>query len=474
MSGIAYDRKMSDIEGMMWRLERDPALSSTFSNISILDRAPDFDRFRRRMERAAMVVPRLHQVVRSAPANLAPPTWVDDTDFDLDRHVRRIVLEESADERALLDLASTITAEPLDRSRPLWQFTVVDGLPDGRSALIQKMHHTIADGESGVQLSLEYLDFSCDALDATMPDPDSLDARRELLGDDARDVLDEPVHDAVSDAVGDVVNASMRIPRGIARQVHELLADPAGIPRAGIAAADTLRSIVGQLADTDTARSPLWRERSLGRHLEIASAPFRPTKDAATALGGTLNTAFMTVAADAVSRYHVELGAPVDELRASMAVSTRTQGSGANAFSLVRILVPTQEMAIDERFRLIQEAIDHGVEASRSASLDALAALASTLPTAVVTRLARRQARTIDFATSNVKGSPIPVYVAGAKMLANHAIGPLSGVAFNLTLISYLGRLDMGINTDSAAVTRPDLMRRFVGESVDALVGVAR
>jgi diacylglycerol O-acyltransferase len=461
MSGIVYDRKMSDAEGLMWRLEKDPHLSSTFANISILDRAPDFDLFRRRMERTAMVIPRLRQVVRGVPGNLAPPTWVDDSDFDIDRHVRRVALPKPADERTLLDLATIITADPFDRVRPLWQFTIVEGLRGGRAALIQKLHHTIADGESGVQLSLEFLDFERDAIPPPMPDADTVDAADELADDDAAEV------------VRDFLAATFRLPIGVVRQMRELLDNPSQIPDAGAAAADTLRGIVGQLGDTDEARSPLWTERSLGRHLEVASAPFRPTKDASKALRGTLNTAFLTIATEAVSRYHIELGGPVDALRASMAISTRTDDSGANAFSLVRMLVPTGEMAIDERFRAIQVATDEAVESSRSASLDALAAFASTLPTSVVTRLARQQAHTVDFATSNVKGSPIPMYVAGAKLLSNHAVGPLSGVAFNLTLLSYLGRLDMGLNTDSAAVTEPALLSRFIADAVDDLVRYA-
>ena len=461
MSGIVYDRKMSDTEGLMWRLEKDPHLSSTFANISILDRAPDFDLFRRRMERAAMVIPRLHQVVRSVPGNLAAPTWADDSDFDIDRHVRRVALPKPADERALLDLATIITADPFDRVRPLWQFTIVEGLRGGRAALIQKLHHTIADGESGVQLSLEFLDFERDAVPPPMPDFGVVDAADEHADDDAAEV------------VRDFLAATLRLPLGVVRQMRELLDNPSQIPDAGAAAADTLRGIVGQLGDTDGARSPLWTERSLGRHLEVASAPFRPTKDASKALGGTLNTAFLTIATEAVSRYHVELGGPVDELRASMAISTRTDDSGANAFSLVRMLVPTSDMPIDERFRAIQAATDEAVESSRSASLDALAGFASTLPTSVVTRLARQQAHTVDFATSNVKGSPIPMYVAGAKLLSNYAVGPLSGVAFNLTLLSYLGRLDMGLNTDSAAVTEPALLRGFITDAIDDLVRFA-
>lgn len=461
MSGIAYDRQMSDAEGLMWRLESDPHLSSTFAAITMLDRAPDFEQFRQRMERASLVMPRLRQTVRTVPGNLAPPTWIADSDFDLDHHVRRVELPDGSDERALLDLASLITAAPFDRSRPLWEFTIIEGLAGGRAALIQKMHHTIADGESGVKLSLEYMDFERDAPARDLPNPDQNADAAEQLEDDATEV------------VRDLLAATLRLPLGVARQVRDLLADPSQIASATSSAADTVRSLVTQLGDTDGARSPLWSDRSLERHLETASAPFRPTKNAATALGGTLNTAFMTIAADAVSRYHVELGSPIDEMRASMAISTRTDDSGANAFSLVRMLVPTGEMPIDERFVAIHEATDAAVTASKGASLDGLAALATALPTSVVTRLARQQAQTIDFATSNVKGSPFPMFVAGAQILSNHAIGPLSGVAFNLTLLSYNGQLDMGLNTDSAAVKEPALLRRFLAEAIDDFVAFA-
>ena len=85
-----FDRAMSDAEGLMWRLEKDPHLSSTFGTVMLLDRPPDFDAFRRRMDRTALAIPRLRQRVLPAPANLSTPTWVDDPDFDVDYHVRHI------------------------------------------------------------------------------------------------------------------------------------------------------------------------------------------------------------------------------------------------------------------------------------------------------------------------------------------------------------------------------------------------
>jgi WS/DGAT/MGAT family acyltransferase len=453
-----FDRKMSDAEGLMWRLEKDPHLSSTFAAVTILDRPPDFDRLRARMERAVHVVRRLGQRVQPMPANLTAPTWVDDTNFDLRFHVRHLALPKPGTMRQLLDLASLIACDPFDRTRPLWQFVVVDGLRGGKSALIEKLHHTITDGEGSVKLSLQFLDFERDA-----PDPPPLDATELEDGEPA------PA-DSNGDLFRDLLAGSMRMPLGLLRQIKDLLSDPTGIPDAGSAAADTVRGIMSQLNDTERARSPLWTERSLKRRMEVLRAPFDETRAAAKRLGGTLNTAFLTAAAEAAGRYHQRMGSVVEELRASMAISTRAEGSGSNAFSLARMLVPTGDMPIAERFTWIQAAAGAARESNATASLETLAAVASTLPTSLITRLARQQAQTVDFATSNVRAAPVPLYVAGAQILENYAVGPLAGVAYNLTLLSYNHSLDMGVNIDTAAVTKPELLRECLEKAFADLI----
>jgi hypothetical protein len=260
------------------------------------------------------------------------------------------------------------------------------------------------------------------------------------------------------------------LPLGLLRQVKDLLSDPTGLPDAGSAAADTVRSVVSQLGDTEQARSPLWTERSLGRRIETLRVPFGATKDAAKRLGGSLNTAFVTAAAAAAGSYHDQMGSPVDELRTSMAISTRTASSGSNAFTLARMLVPTAPMAIGDRFAAIHQAAESARSSSGSASLETLAAVAASLPTSFVTRLARQQAQTVDFATSNVRGAPMPMYIAGAQLLENYPIGPLGGVAFNLTLLSYNHSLDMGVNIDTVAVSDPALLQRCLTEAFDDLL----
>jgi diacylglycerol O-acyltransferase len=451
---------MSDAEGLMWRLEKDPHLSSTFGSVTVLDRPPDFGRLRARMERAVTAVPRLGWRVQPAPANLSAPLWVDDPDFEIDYHVRRVALAKPGTMRQLLDLATLVVVDPFDRTRPLWQFLVVEGLRGGKAALVQKMHHTITDGEGGVQMSLQYLDFERDA-----PDPSPVDR-----SDDGP--VGAPPAPSGAEAVRDLLVVGLRLPIGVVKQVRDLLADPASIPSAGSAAVDAVRGVVTQLADTEQGHSTLWINRSLKRRLEVARAPFRDTKDAAKRLGGTLNTAFLTAATEAASRYHRELGEPVDVLRASMAISTRTDSSGANAFSLARMLVPAGEMPIAERFALIQQLSDAARGGGSGASLGTLAAVAAALPTTLVTRLARQQAQTVDFATSNVRGSPVPMYICGAQLVHNYPMGPLGGVAFNLTLLSYLGSLDMGLNTDTAAVTEPARLAKLIEQSFKDLAKV--
>ena len=126
-----------------------------------------------------------------------------------------------------------------------------------------------------------------------------------------------------------------------------------------------------------------------------------------------------------------------------------------------------------ERFRLIHEATTTAREASATAGLETIAAVAATLPTSLVTRIARSQAQTVDFATSNVRGADFPCYIVGSEIVANYPIGPLGGVAFNLTLLSYRGSLDMGLHVDAVAVEDPALLRACMEDAFAELIDQA-
>jgi diacylglycerol O-acyltransferase len=446
------DRQMSDAEALMWRVEKDPYLASTFGTVTVLDRAPDFDHLRARMESAVHAVPRLGWRVQPNPTGLGAPIWADDPDFDIDLHVRRVALPAPGTRRQLLDLASLFVLDPLDRTRPLWQFLVVEGLEGGKAALVTKMHHTITDGVNGVRMSMQYVDLT---RDATVPAGGKVESH-----DPAPAPSPNPV-----DTVLSYVEATFRLPISVVRQVRELLADPASIPTAGAAAVDGIRGALTQLSETDAARSPLWTGRSMRRRVEVVRTPFQSTRAATKRLGGSLNTAFLTACAEAAHHYHVAKVAPVDELRASMAVSTRTKDSGANAFGLVKLLVPTGEMAITERFERVAEAAATAIKSGGAGSMDTLAVVTSALPTSLLTRVARQQAGSVDFATSNVRTSPIPYFIAGGKALETYAIGPLGGVPFNVTMLSYVKHLDLGINIDTAAVADPPLLAKLLDDA---------
>jgi diacylglycerol O-acyltransferase / wax synthase len=439
------DRRMSDAEALMWRVEKDPFLTSTFGAVTILDRPPDFDRLRSRMESAIHAVPRLGWRVQPNPAGVGAPVWADDPDFDLDLHVRRVALPSPGTRRQLFDLTSLFVLDPLDRARPLWQFLVVEGLEGGRAALLAKLHHTITDGINGVRMAMQYVDLA-------------RDAEAPIGGRVAAHDAAPPPAQTSTDAVRGYLEAAFRLPIGIVRQVRDLLADPASIPSAGVAAIGGIRNALNQLSQSDAARSPLWTARSMRRRLEVVRAPLEPTREAAKRLGGSLNTAFLTACAEAAHRYHVAKEAPVEDLRATMVVSTRTDRSGANAFAVVKLLVPTGEMPIAERFERVAAAAAAATVPAGVTAIGSLAAVTSALPTSLLTRIARQQTHSVDFATSNLRTAPVPVFIAGAEVLENYALGPLAGVAFNVTMLSYAGHLDFGLNIDAAAVEDAPLL----------------
>ncbi len=454
-----FDRRMTEAEALMWHLEKDPFLSSSFASVTILDTAPDFERFTRRMARAVAVVPRLRQRVAPAFGRLIPPAWEDDPDFDLAFHVRRVSLPPPAGEREVLDFAALVLADPVDRTRPLWEFVVVEGLEGGRAALVQKMHHTVTDGEGGVRMSAEFLD-----LERGAPDPPPLAVRADG---------ERPAPGRFG-GLAEVVTGTVKLPLAVARGALGAIRRPGDLPAAGIDAVANAQGLLRQLAVTERAHSPLWTERSLRRRVEVLQVPFDDARAAAKAMGGTLNDLFVAAAARAAGAYHQRLDNPVCDLRASVALSTRsTKSVGGNAFSLARLLVPTDLSEPRATFDAIRDRMG-SVRASRQlGAVDTLAAVINLLPTPVLVGLARQQVSTVDFATSNVRAAPFDLYIAGARILANYAIGPTGGTAFNVTLMSYAGTLDLGVNIDAAAVAEPQLLRDLLEVAFADLISAA-
>ena len=148
-----FDDRMSEADALMWAIESDPFLRSTINSVWVLDRAPDWERFDRKLERCAREIPRLRQRVVSDPLGLAAPRWEIDPDFDVKFHVRRIAAPGDGSERALLDLAQPIGMQAFDRDRPLWELYCVEGLEGGRVGMIMKLHHAVSDGVGLVRMT---------------------------------------------------------------------------------------------------------------------------------------------------------------------------------------------------------------------------------------------------------------------------------------------------------------------------------
>lgn len=457
-------RHLTDVEALMWTLDADPHLTSAFANISLLDRPPDLERFRATMERAVRTVPRLRRRVEGGLAGLTPPRWVDDTELDLDDHVRHLVLDPPGDMRQLLDLATETASAPFPRDRPLWEFLLVEGLADGGGAMIQKLHHTITDGEGGVRMSVEFIDFERDPPPRPEPDP-------VATGDAEGAAPPSPVESAISSLA-----QLTRTPRDLIREAVggavELGAHPTKLVSLPGDAAATARSLARQIGVTGEALSPLWRERTLDRRLELLRIPLAEAKAAASALGGSVNDLFVTGAAGGAGAYHRALDVTVDELRMAMPISTRSdKSSGGNAFAPTRVRVPVDEDP-RRRFREVHDrlGITKGERAVGFAG--AVAGLGNLLPAPVLVRMVRQQTATVDFTTSNVRGAPVPLYIAGAEILGNHPIGPLAGTAWNLTTMSVNGNLDMGLHIDVGAVAEPVLLRTCIEAAFDELLAL--
>jgi WS/DGAT/MGAT family acyltransferase len=470
--------RMSDAEAIMWTVEKDPALRVDFTNVTLLEHAPDARRLRAKVERAVEEIPRLSHRVVTPPLRLAPPEWRPDHDLDLDYHVRTVGVPAPGGLRQLLDLAGTVAAAPLDRSRPLWEFTLAEGLEGGRAALLQKVHHTITDGVGGVRLSMSLLDLEPDPPEPPAPSPLQRIAAEAIAGERAQ-VAADPVNrttpaEVLGDAVTYAVGQQLRRARGGLEAAARTLASPESARRSIANVGRLAGSVRRQLLVTEPSRSDLLRARSLANRFEAYQTPLSKAKAASQALGGSVNDLFVTGVAGALGLYHERMGVPCEELRMAMPISTRGDDEeSANSFTPSRVLVPVQPKDPVARFNIVRERLTETRNEPAVTAAGSLAGLLTLLPTSVLVGVTRSQGRTIDFATSNLRGSPVDLYLAGAPIEANFPMGPRAGCGVNVTLLSYRDSLDMGLNIDPASVSDPATLLDCFDESFGALLDVA-
>ena len=306
---------------------------------------------------------------------------------------------------------------------------------------------------------------------AKAPEPIAVDLRAAIAAAVEADAAD-PQPSLVESAVGTATHLARR-QAGIARRVVGEVAMWGADPRRAVDAVGSVARVVGQLRDQVTGGggsggappaddgepelpggSPLWRNRSRHRHLEVLSFPLDAALAASKGLGGSLNDWFVTGVVNGGVAYHAARGVPLRTLNTSFVVSTRADKAiGGNSFTPTRFAAPAGPMDPAARFRLISDAMaEKRSQVSGAGALSGLAGLANLLPTSLVTSIARRQAAGMDFATSNLRSAKRPYYMSGAEVAESYAFGPLAGTAFNITAMSYAGQFGIGLFMDPTAI----------------------
>ncbi len=438
-----FEHTLGDADALMWSIDRDPALRSTIVTALVLDRAPAWSDVLARLERGTRLIPRLRQRVVEPLLRIGPPAWSADPDFDLAYHARRVRAPKPRSFDTVLEIAATAAMGDFDRARPLWELTLVEGLPEGRAAVVLKVHHSMSDGIGGMKLLLMLFDLEPEPGDPG-PDPEPAVlpsfSRTDLLSHGIEWQARRGAETAASVASG-------------ARDAFRALRDDAlrSIERA----ARTAGSVAKFLAPAPTPMSHVTAPRGLDRRVSVLDLPLDDLKRAAKSAGATLNDAYVAGVLGGLRRYHLARGAgDLDELRMMMPINIRadTAALGGNHFTTARLVVPLAIDDPEERVRELSSRCKRLRAEPAVALSDQLATLLNRLPRRVATAMFASLLKGADFITSNVPGSPFPLYLCGAEVQQMFAFGPLSGSAANVVLVSYCGTCCIGVNTDPRAI----------------------
>jgi diacylglycerol O-acyltransferase / wax synthase len=463
-----FAHHMSDEDALMWNIEKDPILRSTIVAVALFDSVPDWERLRRRIDRTTCFIPRLRQRVVSPPFRIAPPRWTAEPTFDLDFHLRRVRLAGSGTMRALLDALQPIATASFDRARPLWEFTLFEGLdgPDGeRAAFAMKVHHSITDGVGGMELLAHFVDLIPDAAEASVDDVPAA-----LAPEDAR-MLDVVRHSLAHNRRR-AFGIARRVPGAVAHATASAIRNPVG---SASDAVRTTRSIVRTLAPATGPMSPIMIRRGLGRRLEAFDVSLDDLRRVAKASEASLNDVFVAAVVGGVRRYHERHGAAPVELRMTLPINLR-QGdddAGGNRFAPARFPVPTSIDDPRERIAALGALVREWRAEPALQMTSTLAGILNRLPTATTTALFGGMLKCCDFVTTNIPGAPIPVYVAGARVERLYAFAPPAGAAFNVALISHCDTCCIGVVIDTAAVPDHEMLLGCLRTGFDEILALA-
>ncbi|MGP0031659.1 MAG: WS/DGAT/MGAT family O-acyltransferase [Acidimicrobiales bacterium] len=389
------------------------------------------------------LVPRYRQVVRSVPFDLGRPVWVDDPHFNIEYHLRHTALPSPGGEDELRKLVGRVMGQQLDRSKSLWEIWMVEGLEDGRWAMLSKTHHAMVDGVAGTDLLAVIMDISPDAERpqpvpwTARPSPSSLELAAEALVELVRDPYEQLR----------AIRASTRMLRQGVRTTLEV--GNGLVALAGLVRPTPVSSLNGPLGPH--------------RRYAWACTSVDDIKAVRKAVGGTFNDVVLAAITNGFRELLLSRGETVDRVvRTLVPVSVRPRDASGKAVgdgtyeNKVSAMFAELPVSIDdpaERLGAITEQMEGLKESKQAVAGEALTSLSGFAPPMLLSagmRVATRAAqRNVNTVTTNVPGPQFPLYAAGRKMIRAFPYVPLGGqMRIGIAIFSYDGEVNFGLTGD--------------------------
>lgn len=445
---------LDPLETTLWRSERHPVMSATNCVVILLDQEPDWQRFRAAHEWGTQLVRRLRQRVMEPAVPTTSPVWVDDEDFDLDRHLHQLDFGGDGTHADVVKTAEGIALSPIDRRHPLWDGTLLTGLSDASSAYVLRIHHAMSDTLGTIQL----LSMLQSRTRRHTPDKPTDTANRTLP------TPADPVQLSAFGTLGDL----MRVPRkalGAAGLGWAAVRDPLGAVSEGLRYAASVRRLT---ASAPAPTSPLFVDRE-GKDWQFLTltTPLAGLADAGHAVGGSLQDAFIAAILGGLRRYHAEHGVEMDDLSMSIRVSlNRSEDpTSGNRFAGAMIAAPMSIVDPADRIAAVRGEV---LALHTEEALDALRAAApvtSRLPSDLLVAL-QASGAVADVSVAVNAGPTRTSYMAGAQVTGMYTFGPLPGVAISASLLSYVDTACIAINVDGRTVRNLDQLQRCLEEGL--------
>ena len=407
-------------------------------------------------------VPRYRQRLLTVPGRLANPVWVDDDDFDLTYHVRRSALPRPGSMDQLRDLVSRVMSRRLDRSRPLWEVYLVEGLEGGRFAVFSKAHQVLVDGVDTLDLGQLILDDQAEPPESTRDEwvPQRRPGTISLLADAVSDAVRSPgqVVETVKGGVAGVQGGVLRV-RGAAEAITTMVA-----------------------SNKAMADGPLTGTLSAQRRFTTVQTKLEDYRRVRAVHGGTVNDAVLAVVTGALRAWlltRAESVRPTTRVKALVPMSVVTdEGEYTAVGSRVTphlLSLPVGENSPVMRLHQVSYALKAHKETGRAVSASRLADIRGFAPTTLHALGARVAAkyprRAFNLMITNVPGPQFPLYALGARMLASYPVLPLlQGQPLAVGVTSYDGHVFYGIEADRDAVPDVDVFAQCITEALTELV----